>query len=158
MTCPICQEDMEGTETIKLDCGHVFHPKCIIDWFRSAHSQCPLCRAEPLHQLRCMDVLTRASLLRQMARRKGAPDRLVRAVKQLKDAEDMYKETLGKLKEVKEHEAVKTYKRLMAQRSRQHWTVRKKKSKLGMMTGKDIPCMKLEIVREAVDVISFELE
>ncbi len=105
-----------------------------------------------------MDVETRASMLRQMSRRKDAPARLIRAVKQLRDAEERYSQTTSELKEVKEHEVVKRYKRLLSQRSRQHWTVRKKKSKLGMMTGDDIPTMKLEIVREAVDIVSFDFE
>ena len=158
MPCTVCLEELGPTNTITLDCGHTFHPSCIIAWFRSDHSECPLCRAQPSHQLRHMDVQTRASMLRTMARRKNASPRLIRAVQKVKEAEDVYSQTLSDLKDVKEHEAVKKYKRLLTQRSRHHRAVRKAKSKLGLLTGDDIPTIHLDIVREAVDVVSFEFE
>ena len=43
--CSIClQEYDDDTQTYTLDsCGHKFHTKCIVDWFRRA-STCPCCR------------------------------------------------------------------------------------------------------------------
>jgi hypothetical protein len=45
--CTICLETIDGSEnnTYKLSCDHMFHTKCIMDWFRSRSSSgnCPLC-------------------------------------------------------------------------------------------------------------------
>lgn len=49
-TCSICLSNIkENDETLKLECGHVFHEKCAIHWFRSPHSSgnCPLCQHNP---------------------------------------------------------------------------------------------------------------
>lgn len=43
--CPICLDDIQGSENVyALNCDHVYHEKCIIQWFqRSRKLQCPLC-------------------------------------------------------------------------------------------------------------------
>ena len=53
MTCPICFDEMdmkefkdeeEGTETChKLECGHAFHTKCIVDFLTKTSQACPGC-------------------------------------------------------------------------------------------------------------------
>ena len=41
--CCICCEDFTvGCPTSRLDCGHLFHPKCIKEWVRH-NAVCPLC-------------------------------------------------------------------------------------------------------------------
>ena len=46
MTCSICCEDEDETEPlVTLDCGHVFHAKCAVEWFRRHHDTCPNCRS-----------------------------------------------------------------------------------------------------------------
>ena len=51
MTCRICLADTEETEAgacFELECGHVYHTRCIIDWFRrSSRGECPVCRSAP---------------------------------------------------------------------------------------------------------------
>lgn len=43
--CPICiDEFMHEDKIIRLYCRHVFHSKCILDWF-STNNTCPICRA-----------------------------------------------------------------------------------------------------------------
>jgi len=44
--CSICQNTTEGS-IHKLECGHEFHPTCIITWFRSGYTECPMCRQYP---------------------------------------------------------------------------------------------------------------
>jgi len=46
--CAICGEDMESHGTV-LDCGHRFHGKCILQWYRGGKSTCPTCRDDPLN-------------------------------------------------------------------------------------------------------------
>lgn len=53
MTCPVCFDDMdmvqfrdesEGTETcFKLECGHAFHTRCIVQFLTRTEHKCPSC-------------------------------------------------------------------------------------------------------------------
>ena len=47
-TCPICHEEMDGQDVVKLPCGHHFHCGCIKRWavHGKGHMQCPMCREE----------------------------------------------------------------------------------------------------------------
>ena len=43
--CPVCHESSDPMTTAHtLPCGHVFHPRCIISWFRRGENSCPVCR------------------------------------------------------------------------------------------------------------------
>ena len=45
-TCNVCLENFNaGQITMKLDCGHYFHEKCIIHWLKMRNT-CPVCRHE----------------------------------------------------------------------------------------------------------------
>ncbi|CAG9310791.1 unnamed protein product [Blepharisma stoltei] len=48
-TCCICFEDfIDGIHIRKLTCKHIFHAKCIDDWFhRRDAPKCPLCKVNP---------------------------------------------------------------------------------------------------------------
>jgi hypothetical protein len=44
--CSICTDKYENKEDVSvLDCGHVYHPKCINEWAKYKPS-CPVCKAE----------------------------------------------------------------------------------------------------------------
>ena len=44
--CIICLLEInEGIDSILLPCEHIYHEKCIIQWFKT-HNTCPLCRFE----------------------------------------------------------------------------------------------------------------
>lgn len=48
--CSICLDAIsENQDTYSLSCDHLFHTKCIMDWFRSRSSSgnCPLCNDNP---------------------------------------------------------------------------------------------------------------
>ncbi len=42
--CPVCYDSMRKNNSIKLECGHVFHKKCMRKWLSSSKRTCPLCR------------------------------------------------------------------------------------------------------------------
>ena len=49
--CMICLEMINENDnnSYQLTCGHIFHTKCVMDWFRSRSSSgnCPLCNDNP---------------------------------------------------------------------------------------------------------------
>lgn len=46
-TCSCCLEDFSAEDVVaRLPCGHVFHEKCIMNWFlMRASNNCPMCRS-----------------------------------------------------------------------------------------------------------------
>lgn len=45
ISCPVCLEDYEQGETLKvLGCGHFFHKECIGKWLTGVRGECPVCK------------------------------------------------------------------------------------------------------------------
>merc|ERR1711964_433769 len=45
LECSICQEHFQKNDVYKTDCKHLFHKKCIADWYNSKDdAECPECR------------------------------------------------------------------------------------------------------------------
>jgi hypothetical protein len=45
ITCPICMEFLGENMLIKMNCHHIFHSNCILNWLGQSNS-CPVCRDE----------------------------------------------------------------------------------------------------------------
>ena len=45
--CVICMSTIENGDCVMLECGHIFHATCIVQWYLDTRNGCPLCRAEP---------------------------------------------------------------------------------------------------------------
>lgn len=45
--CPVCLQGMIGVRKT-LRCGHVFHVRCLRQWFARGEGTCPMCRAPTL--------------------------------------------------------------------------------------------------------------
>jgi hypothetical protein len=46
VTCAVCKDELEGGDTaVRLQCKHLYHPDCIVQWLKTSGT-CPVCRAE----------------------------------------------------------------------------------------------------------------
>ncbi|GJS80263.1 zinc finger, RING/FYVE/PHD-type containing protein [Tanacetum coccineum] len=72
-TCPICIDELvsQDDEIIRLpDCHHVFHQKCILEWF-SRNNTCPICRhAYPQENPRPRSITTTTQRRSPLSRRR----------------------------------------------------------------------------------------
>ena len=50
--CSICFDNINNEEIKKLECGHIFHKKCINDWLK-INPICPYCRKYTLKFFNC---------------------------------------------------------------------------------------------------------
>ena len=57
--CSICHSEM-GEDCHVLACDHKYHTACIINWFRSDHNDCPLCRGMPNVKITIPSLMQRA--------------------------------------------------------------------------------------------------
>lgn len=43
--CPVCLDPVSKRAQARMECGHLFHGKCLRAWFRGRPLRCPMCRA-----------------------------------------------------------------------------------------------------------------
>lgn len=43
--CPVCLDAVSARAAARMECGHLFHSRCIRAWFRRRPLRCPMCRA-----------------------------------------------------------------------------------------------------------------
>ena len=49
--CSICLEEFVYQQQLRrVGCGHLFHPRCIQEWFATGDTRCPMCRCDPVPQ------------------------------------------------------------------------------------------------------------
>lgn len=46
MNCVICINNIEFNDKQTLSCEHIFHKKCIINWFKVKLNNCPVCKCK----------------------------------------------------------------------------------------------------------------
>ena len=71
--CVICHETIEN-EKYTLECGHSYHCKCIMTWFRNKHDNCPLCNDKNF--IKINPSFTRVNTIKQvknLGKRKKCP-------------------------------------------------------------------------------------
>ena len=44
--CPVCLENLENDEVVKMRCDHVYHTVCLYTWLNHSRN-CPMCRQVP---------------------------------------------------------------------------------------------------------------
>tara|TARA_Y100001958_G_C21158549_1_gene492993 strand:+ start:777 stop:1247 length:471 start_codon:yes stop_codon:yes gene_type:complete len=109
--CVICHENIENTnDKYTLDCGHSYHCKCIMTWFRTGHNNCPMCNDTNFTQIN--PSFTRVNTIKQiknLGRRKNCPVIIKKVLEKIKNIELNYN---LKKKEIKLFE--KTYKDILS--------------------------------------------
>ena len=143
--CAICYcelDDEEQCYSIE-PCGHRFHTKCIIDWFRRA-STCPSCRdntVQKINQIPCFVLRERAKELRKISRRINAPKDLKNLVERVKISEQKLKEKNNELKEYrKEHKEILSKERKLSQaKYNLRWAKTKNERLLGVYHSNSYP-------------------
>ena len=89
--CPICRvEDMdENNSYIINECNHKFHTECLIQWFRTDHSNCPMCNGfqEP-EKIPYIVKPSMFKLIVDFSRRKKAPKQLKKMIEKYKKSKD----------------------------------------------------------------------
>jgi len=99
--CSICLNNLNDEQTYILEaCQHVFHTKCIINWFRSS-SSCPCCRDNTLVSNNIPGYMLRERYkeLRKISRKTNAPKDLKNLVKRLNNIEIKHKEKNNEYRE-----------------------------------------------------------
>ena len=106
-TCTVCLQPLSETDEA-LECGHRFHHRCALEWFRSGNDRCPLCRAPPRRLLSHPSVMIRFSFLRRKSRSKRAPVSLKRAVEKICTYEAAQRKAAAELREWRRRPEVKS--------------------------------------------------
>ena len=114
--CSICLESIsESTNRYRLpSCNHTFHTDCILNWFRSGHSTCPLCRDHRFPNVSFMGAEHRAKYYRRAARKSDAPLALKKAVRKIIKMEKRKKEVYRKKRKFEKENAeiIKEYQKV----------------------------------------------
>ena len=93
--CSICLTNIEDQPNYTLpECNHSFHISCIIPWFRNHNQSCPCCRSLGNGEIiyNRLDVGERYKMIRNIARRKNAPNHLKKLVQKLVNINKKQKE------------------------------------------------------------------
>ena len=138
--CAVCRDMLSEGQTVRLECGHVFHTQCAVTWFRMPQSggACPMCRGEPTHQMDYYTARERYIMVRRMSRNKSAPKRLKTLVARLKKRELELKALKKERAEYGKRSEVKEVKKTMNKLRRKVWdkcrVVRNAKRRIALFT------------------------
>ena len=105
--CVVCQDELHNGEPQHAlqACGHVFHTDCVMQWFRSRQSRCPLCGngGDVLSEDSSEEHSIRSSMTeaRKFAKTAQAPAWLKMKLLQIKKLRESIKEAGAKAKFLK---------------------------------------------------------
>lgn len=144
-TCVICYNELDDEEQCYSiePCGHTFHTKCIIDWFRRA-STCPCCRdntVEQINEIPGFVLRERAKELKRISRRANAPDDLKKLVERVKKCDIKMKEKTKELKEYRKDnkEILSKEKKMMREKWNLNYSKRRLERLVGLYNTNDYP-------------------
>ncbi len=153
--CIICLETLTNETQYSLpECGHKFHQNCIMHWFRGGNCKCPLCNNLGVNDPVSANNSSHRSwgwwaggkhkykMIRQYARKKGAPAKLKKEIMKLKKMEEKKRILVKEIKEFKTKSGVwkdlyTEWRKLRRDRWRLDNRIRRKK--MGISTFNVIP-------------------
>ena len=151
--CSICLNNLDDEQTYTLEaCGHQFHTKCIINWFRNS-STCPCCRNntyEAANNIPGYILRERYKELRKISRRSNAPDELKKLVNRLKNIEIKQKEKNNQLREFRKEnkEILNREGKLRRERYNLNLKERQMQKLIGLYNSSDYPLPNLIIMQD----------
>ena len=108
--CSICLEKLENNKYKIQECKHEFHSNCLLTFFRTGNTSCPLCRSMSSRLYRYNPFSIKTVL--NYSRRKNANKRIVNMVKNYKKIKELEKESKKELSEFrKNHKDIFSIKR-----------------------------------------------
>ena len=155
--CAVCLNP--PSNPYRLECDHEFCTSCIVQWFRSGHSSCPLCRDNTnADHLSYPTIMQRYVLMRRRARAKSASKRLKNLYKKLLKAEKDAKEHRKTLREFRREnsERIKHFTKLR----RKRWTLERRvhqlKRRMGVFSDPADPLPLIRDIYGRMNYRSFE--
>lgn len=139
--CSICHENLNNNEQIYTlpECSHIFHSNCIMHWFRTYHSRCPLCNNEGINfNENEYDYNERRTFIYyyRMAsyhcRRKDADKTILKEIKKLRTLQNKEKQEQKKYKDFKKEKCdpektnEQVFKEIIRLRSKCGWQIKNK--------------------------------
>lgn len=97
--CSICYEELnhneedtieinENNKVYTLECNHSYHSSCIIKWFRSGHSNCPLCNDSTLDtNLGYYHKIETIKEIKKLSKKKLCPQNIKKTIEKIKKYE-----------------------------------------------------------------------
>jgi hypothetical protein len=126
MSCPICFEDMdmkefkdenEGTVTChKLECGHAYHTKCIVNFLTKTQQACPSCNKHKTPE----QILELQGILVETMKEVVKDPRIKFLKKDFKETKDEYLKLLTQIKKEAKEWAANRAKELAIDKYREH--------------------------------------
>ena len=101
--CSICYEELDNENSFKLECNHIYHTKCILNWFRNSHDNCPLCNDKTIDttNMNWGVKLQTIEEIKKLGRRKKCPETIKKKLNLIKKYNDDEKKAKKELADFK---------------------------------------------------------
>lgn len=152
-TCSICLEEVpNGPERETLECGHVFHCRCMLTWVRRGTISCPTCRSDArlMVHLGPMPMEARAAWMIRISARKSAPEELKVLVARYRKLKAGHKEASDEVSSWEDREDLKIYRKLLKKRRGFARRLRDQRHLISLFSSNEFPCPALEVRRRGL--------
>ena len=126
--CAVCLSDINEKDNYKLECSHVFHTDCIVNWFRSSNGNCPCCWGNTKKKVSFYGIWERPYINSRCKKlekysKKAGNDKLTQKVNKLTQKVEEYNNMVSERNELKKNDQ---YKLIMAKMNALNTKIRSK--------------------------------